>query len=193
MLFRSGYITILVRVEAAKDNPKCYYGDGSVDGYFRVGTTDINKAKIFYIDGQNRVFGQEINESNGIRLDSGWDAVRADIDKYIAVCDPVKEPKNYNPNKHPDHPERGMTLEERKASGKEIMWLRKADTEYQIRPNVLDSGDGFLIVPNSYKKNNKVGTASFEIRGTGKYAGTKRVTFKILSKQQSDKLALKVK
>ncbi len=184
---KNGYITVLVRIEAAKDNAKCYYGDGYVDSYFRVGTTDINKAKIIYIDGQNRVFGQEINESDGTRLDSNWDTVRADIDKYIAVTLDTK----YNPNKNPSNPNKGMTLDERKKSGKEIMWIRKAETEYLVRPNILET-EGFVIVPNSYKKNNKVGTASFIIRGTGKYAGTKRVTFKILSKQQSDKLAEKI-
>ena len=184
---KNGYITVLIRIEAAKDNARCYYGAGYVDSYFRVGTTDINKAKIIYIDGQNRVFGQEINESDGTRLDSNWDTVRADIDKYIAVTFDTK----YNPNKNPSNPNKGMTLDERKKSGKEIMWIRKAETEYLVRPSILET-EGFVIVPNSYKKNNKVGTASFIIRGTGKYAGTKRVTFKILSKQQSDKLAEKI-
>ena len=181
-----GYMTVLIRISAAKDNPKCYYGEGSVDGYFRVGTMDLSKAKIIYITGQNRVFGQEINESDGKTSAYSWDTVIADIDKYVALTYDSK----YNPNKKPSNPDESMTLEERKDSGKEVMWIRKAETEYLVRPNILET-DGYVMVPNSYKKNDRVGTASFEIRGTGKYAGTKRVTFKILSKQAADKMAAK--
>lgn len=183
-----GYMTVLIRITAAKDNPKCYYGEGFVDSYFRVGTTDISRAKVIYITGQNRVFGQEINESDGKMSAYSWDTVVADIDKYVALTYDSKYNPNKKPKLKPSDPDESMTLEERKESGKEVMWIRKTETEYLIRPNVLET-DGYVMVPNSYKKNDRVGTASFEIRGTGKYAGTKRVTFKILSKQAADKMA----
>ncbi|MCR5250880.1 MAG: right-handed parallel beta-helix repeat-containing protein [Lachnospiraceae bacterium] len=45
-----------------------------------------------------------------------------------------------------------------------------------------ESGDGYVVLGNSYKKNDRVGTASVMIHGVGTYGGYKTVKFKILSK-----------
>ena len=61
----------------------------------------------------------------------------------------------------------------------------KNPNDFTNDPQKLQNKTGVVIVPNSYVGNAKIGTASFMIKGTGKYSGTKKVTFKIVSKDKA--------
>ncbi len=55
--------------------------------------------------------------------------------------------------------------------------------KYKNTGTILKYGTDYEIVPGSYANNNKKGTATVVIKGIGKYSGTKKVSFKIVSKK----------
>lgn len=157
-----GWLTVLIRVPAATDDPQCYFKESYVDGYFRVGTFQIRSAKV--IQKADRVFGKEYNATSGETSALTFDTVLANFNDYITVTY-----KDTNTKKT-----------------ETLTW--SSSNDYETHPELLEN-DGFIIVPNSYKANTKIGTASVQIRGTGKYAGTTRISFKIITKAQADKKA----
>jgi len=152
-----GYLTILVKIKAADGNY-----EGEKVGYFRAAKWSIARIKVENL--KPRIFGKNWKQASGLSTPITWsDAEVAKIADYIKIThklDGKGEPAVVN--------------------CVDIIGAYTYDTSY------FDL-DGFAIVPNSYKKNDKVGTASFTIIGTGKYAGTKKVTFKIINKEQAEK------
>ncbi|MBD5451814.1 MAG: fibronectin type III domain-containing protein [Lachnospiraceae bacterium] len=166
--FTKGYMTVLVRVHSASNNPKCNYKEGYVDGYFRAAQYDINKAK--FVNLMPRVYGNNWKEGNGLSVAIDWsDTEVAKIEQYIDFSYKTSEG------------EASLVCNDRIGDYKKNK--SNAAKYYAM--------DGFVIDTDSYKKNDRVGTASFTIVGTGKYAGTKKVTFKIVSKETAKKLAEK--
>ncbi len=156
-----GFLTILVRVHALESNPKCNYR-GYVDGYFRVAMWDIKKVKVTNI--KPRVFGKNYKKGNGKSTPMTWtDTEVAKIEDYI-------------------------TFKYWTGKSDETLLCQDLIGAYTYDSTYLDK-DGFAIVPNSYKKNEKVGTANFTIKGTGKFVGTKKVSFAIVNKAVADKMA----
>ncbi len=155
---KDGYVTILVRVPAAESN-KCTY-EGYVDGYFRASLYSIKGAKVTSL--KDRVFG-EYSKGNGESVTLDWSDVEiARLEEYMTItCK--------NPN------------------GEDVLECQERTGKYDFTndPQKLQNKTGFVIVPNSYVGNAKIGTASFMIKGTGKYSGTKKVTFKIVSKDKA--------
>lgn len=154
-----GYLTILVRVEAMESNPKCFY-TGHADGYFRAAMWNIAKVRITNI--KPRVFGRNYKKGNGQSTPMTWtDTEVAKLEDYITF--------KYWTDKE------------------EVLTCQDLIGAYTYDSTYLDK-DGFAIVPNSYKKNNQCGTASFMIKGTGKFAGTKKVTFSIVNLAVAEKM-----
>ncbi len=153
-----GYVTVLVKVRAINDD-KCGYTGELVD-WFRAAEWGIQKAKVENL--RPRIFGKNYKKGNGLSTPMTWtDTEVAKIEDYL---------------KFTCQTEKGM--EEVKCQ--DLIGAYTYDNDYL-------SKDGFAIVPNSYKKNDRVGMASFTIIGTGKYAGTKKVSFKIINKAVAEK------
>ena len=160
---QGGYVTVLVRVYAASGGN---YKEGDYsDGYFRAALYDINKAKA--VNNKSRVYGMNYRINDGTSYTIDWaDKTRAKIEDYIKIT--------YKLN----GTETELTCNERTGV---------------YRKNALNKAkyyamDGFVIDATGYKKNDRVGTATFTIVGTGKYCGTKRVPFKIVSKETAQKM-----
>ena len=189
-LFKTqGYVTALVRVYAL-DNPKCNYSkDSYVDGYFRVAMYDINKAKV--VNNKSRVYGMNWKDGNGLSVAIDWSDVEvAKIEDYIDI--------RYKIAGETPAEDSNLTEEEKQIEAKLGKLLSCNDRIGDYKRNLSNAAkyyamDGFVIDTDSYKKNDRVGTASFTIIGTGKFAGTKKVTFKIVNKETAKKLVEKGK
>ena len=155
----NGYATIFIRVKADESpNNKSSY-KGECVGMVRAAMWDIGKATS--INKAPRIFGKNYEKGNGYSAPMVFDTLVAPIGDYIEI--------NY-----------------RSKGGNETLQCVDLVGKYTYDFSVYDTS-GFAVVPNSYKKNTKVGTASFTVVGTGKYAGTKKVTFKIINKEKAEK------
>lgn len=156
-----GYVTVLVKVKAKEGSN---YSDECVD-YFRAAMWGVSKVRIRNF--RPRIFGKNYKRGNGQSTSMVFDTEVAKIEDYIEIKYKTKNPTTNLP---------------------EVEELKCVDLigAYTYDNSIFDS-DGFAIVPDSYKKNDKVGTASFTIIGTGKYAGTKKVSFKIINKAVAQK------
>ena len=154
-----GYLTILVRVAAMENGD---YKDAK-DGYFRAAKWSVARATVK--NDIPRIFGKHWKTGSGVTTPITWsdaDAEQAELANYIKVTCKLDGPT----------PE---TLDCTDAIG-----------AYTYDTSKFEK-DGYAIVPGSYKKNDRVGTASFTIIGTGKYAGTKKVSYKIINKATAEK------
>ncbi len=68
-------------------------------------------------------------------------------------------------------------------TGYEIRLTEEDFTKIKIGSDNLTLGTDFVIVENSYTNNIQKGKASVTIKGIGNYGGTKKVTFKITTRQ----------
>lgn len=153
-----GYVTVLVKVRAAAGS-ECGYTGELVD-WFRAAKWGIQKAKVENL--RPRIFGKNYKKGNGLSTPMTWtDTEVAKIEDYL---------------KFTCQTEKGIE----EVTCQDLIGAYTYDNDYL-------SKDGFAIVPNSYKKNDRVGMASFTIIGTGKYAGTKKVSFKIINKAVAEK------
>lgn len=75
-----------------------------------------------------------------------------------------------------------ITIAPQSYTGSAVTLTEKDITVRLGKDTVLTYGKDYEIVEGSYKNNAKKGTASVMIRGTGDYAGTKTVKFKITAK-----------
>lgn len=163
-----GYVTILIRVPAAANGN---FKEGTyVEGYFRVGTYNIRGVKVSAVkdaSGKDKylVFGEKYNATTGATSALTFDTI-TNLNDYIKVeyTDPKTKTKEA------------------------LTWGTKND--YETHPELLEP-DGFIIVPGTYKANTKIGMASVQIKGTGKYAGLTRISFKIITKKKADQIAAK--
>ena len=185
-----GYLTVLVRVRSANDNPKCSYVEGYVDGYFRAALYDINKAKV--INKKSRVYGMNWKDGNGLSVSIDWsDTEVAKIEDYLDIR--LKTLENDSEEETTETPSTEENAEDKALDAKLGKKLECVDRIGAYKMNISNAAecyakDGFVIDTDSYSKNNKVGTATFTIVGTGKFAGTKKVTFKIVSKDTAKKM-----
>lgn len=153
-----GYLIILVRVNAMPVSQNAKCSfDGYVDGWFRVALYNVSKVKVKIK--KPRVFGMNYALGNGESQSMVWDTETAKIDDYLDIL-----------------------------YGNDTTPMKCVDLlgRYTYDRSILKQ-DGFAIVANSYKKNDRVGTASFTIQGTGRYVGTKKIPFTIISKNAAVK------
>lgn len=76
-----------------------------------------------------------------------------------------------------------VTVQARVYTGKEITIDAQDFTKVRVGTTDLVYGQDYEVVEDSYVNNVKKGTASVTIKGLGNYGGTKKVTFKITSRQ----------
>lgn len=154
-----GYLTILVRVPATNNGSYT----GTKDGYFRAAKWSVARAAVKNV--YPRVFGKHWKTGSGVSTSITWsdaDAEQAQLAEYITVTCKLD------------------------SGAPETLDCTDPIGAYTYDTSKLEK-DGYAIVPGSYKKNDRVGTASFTIIGTGKYAGTKKVTYKIINKATAEK------
>lgn len=181
-----GYVTVLVRVgddSQTQENTQYNY-KGYVDGYFRAALYDINKAK--FVNKKSRVYGTNWKTGNGLSVTIDWsDTEVARLEDYIDIRYKIPGDTSAEDSSLTDKEKQEIAKLGRKLDCNDRIGDYKLNTNNAAKYYAMP---GFVIDTASYKKNDRVGTASFTIVGTGMYAGTKKITFKIVNKETAKKM-----